>query len=173
MIEAARGVLNPMAGDIYIYSEVSTAHFLRSADTSNIGIAKIGLGFGLSLVAESSTGVLCSTDVACPPSGGQTPEDIGHQCAFQLLDTLSCGGTVSLAAAPTVLTLMAMGLEDVGRLRMGREILATEEIIGLGRDLRAFGASGWRIRDDATGMGGEVIVSVVGRGIVSIGRRMI
>ena len=59
MIEAARGVLNPMAGDIYIYSEVSTAHFLRSADTSNIGIAKIGLGFGLSLVAESSTGVLC------------------------------------------------------------------------------------------------------------------
>ena len=173
MIEAARGVLNPVVGDTYIFSDVSSAPFVPSGDKANPNAKrKTGVGFGLSLVAESSTGSLYSADLASPPSGGIPPEDIGRQCAYQLLDTISHGGTVSSAAAPTMLTLMAMGSEDVGRLQMGRDVVGTEDIISLGRDLRTFGASGWGIRDAATGQQGDVVVSIVGRGVGNVGRKI-
>jgi len=173
MIEAARGILNHMTGDTYIFSDVSSAPFLPTGDKSNPNAkTKIGIGFGLSLVAESSTGCLYSADLASPSGGGQAPEDIGQQCAYQLLECISAGGAVSLAAAPTVLTLMAMGSEDVGRLQIGRDVLGTEEIVGLARDLRAFGASGWGIRDTTSGAETDVVVSVVGRGVGNVGRKI-
>ncbi len=172
MIEAARGVLNPMTGDTYIFSDVSLAPYITSSDKSNPSKRKTGTGFGLSLVAESSTGSLYSADLASPPSGGVPPEDIGRQCAYQLLENVSLGGTVSLAAVPTMLTLMAMGSEDVGRIQMGKDVLGREEIIHLGRDLRAFGASGWGFREGTTGQEGDMVVSVVGRGVGNVGRKI-
>lgn len=173
MIEVARGVLNPMTGDTYIFSDVSSAPYLTSKDKSNPNQKrKTGVGFGLSLVAESSTGSLYSADLASPPAGGVPPEDIGRQCAYQLLESISLGGAVSLAAAPTVLTLMAMGSEDVGRLQLGKDVLSSESIIGLARDLKAFGASGWGARESTVGLDGDVVVSVVGRGIGNVGRKI-
>ncbi len=173
MIEEARGVLNPMTGDTYIFSDVSSAPYLTSKDKSNPNQRrKTGVGFGLSLVAESSTGSLFSADLASPPAGGVPPEDIGRQCAYQLLESISSGGAVSLAAAPTVLTLMAMGSEDVGRLRLSKDVLSSEPIIGLARDLKAFGASGWGVRESTTGSDSDVVVSVVGRGVGNVGRKI-
>lgn len=173
MIEEARGVLNPMTGDTYIFSDVSSAPYLSSTDKSTPNHKKkTGVGFGLSLVAESSTGSLYSADLASPPSGGVPPEDIGRQCAYQLLETVSFGGAVCLPAAPTVLTLMAMGSEDVGRLQLGRDVLGSESLVGLARDLKAFGASGWGVREATTGQEGDVVVSVVGRGVGNVGRKI-
>jgi len=173
MIEECRGVLNPMTADTYIFSDVSSAPHLPTPDKSNPKRrTKTGVGFGLSLVAESSTGALYSADVASPPSGGVPPEDIGKQCAFQLLESISLDGYISLASAPTMLTLMAMGSEDVGRLQMGRDVLGSESIVGLARDLRAFGASGWGVRDATNGQEGDVVVSVVGKGVGNIGRKI-
>ncbi|CAD6582575.1 MAG: hypothetical protein ASARMPRED_001003 [Alectoria sarmentosa] len=173
MIEEARGVLNPMTGDTYIFSDVSSAPYVTSIDESNPNRRrKTGVGFGLSLVAESSTGSLYSADLASPPAGGVPPEDIGRQCAYQLLESISFGGAVSLAAAPTVLTLMAMGSEDVGRLQLGKYVLSSEPIIGLARDLKAFGANGWGVRESTTGLDGDVVVSVVGRGVGNVGRKI-
>ena len=173
MIEEARGVLNPMTGDTYIFSDVSSAPYLTSKDTSNLNQKRrTGVGFGLSLVAESSTGSLYSADLASPPSGGVPPEDVGRQCAYQLLECISFGGAVSMAAAPTVLTLMAMGSEDVGRLLLGKDVLNSEPVIELARDLKAFGASGWGVRESTTGLDGDVVVSVVGRGVGNVGRKI-
>ena len=173
MIEEARGVLNPMVADTYIFSDVSSAPYLPSTDKAKPNEKKkTGVGFGLSLVAESSMECLYSADVASPSSGGVTPEDIGCQCAYQLLENISLGGCVSLAAAPTMLTLMAMGSEDVGRVQLGRDVLGSEVVIGLARDLRALGASGWGIRDATNGSEGDVVVSVVGRGVGNIGRKI-
>ncbi len=172
MIDCARSVLNPFIGDTYIFSDVSSAPFLPSTDKFSSGPKKkIGIGFGLSLVAESSTGSLYSADVASSPSGGQPPEDIGRRCAYQLLEAISLGGCVSAEAIPTVLTLMAMGSEDVGRVQLGKDVFGTEEIIGLGRDLRRFGASAWGIRD-AGAQTEEIVVSVVGRGVGNVGRKI-
>ncbi|KAJ5218253.1 RNA 3'-terminal phosphate cyclase-like protein [Penicillium cinerascens] len=174
MIEIARGILNPLSPDTYIFSDVSSAPLLPAPDKNNPNAKKkIGLGFGLSLVAESSTGCLYSADVASPPSGGQPPEDIGKQCAFQLLETVSKSGCVSPAAATTMLILMTMGSEDVGRLQVGRDVIADPNLIQLARDLSKFGAPGWGIRDAAgENEDGDVIVSVVGRGIGNVGRKV-
>ena len=173
MIEAARGVLNALSGDTYIYSDVSSAPFVASADRSQPGWkTKTGLGFGLSLIAESSTGVVYSADVASPVGGGEVPEDIGARCAWQLLDVVAMGGVVPLSAAPTVLVLMAMGSEDVGRVQLGKGVVGSEEIVGLARDLEMFGAAQWGVREAKEGGGDEVVVSVVGKGVGNVGRKV-
>ncbi|KAJ6105226.1 RNA-3'-phosphate cyclase family protein [Penicillium sp. IBT 18751x] len=119
-IKRIRGVA--YSSGTYIFSDVSSAPLLPAPDKNNPNAKKkIGLGFGLSLWwLESSTGCLYSADVASPPSGSQPPEDIGKQCAFQLLETVSKSGCVSPAAATTMLILMTMGSEDVGRLQVGQ-----------------------------------------------------
>merc|ERR1712098_861384 len=74
------------------------------------GKKRTGIGFGLSLIAETSAqGVIYSADVPAPSEGGVTPEDVGKQCAYQLLEVISQGGCFTRVGSPTVLTLMAMG----------------------------------------------------------------
>jgi RNA 3'-terminal phosphate cyclase-like protein len=171
MIHSAREVLNPLVADIHIAAQYDQAPLIPTGDKSG-GKKRVGIGFGLSLVAESSSaGVIFSADVAAPPEGGVVPEDIGKGCAYQLLEIIAQGGCVSQVSAGTVLTFMAMGSEDVGRLRIGKQVLATEEIITLARDLRKFGASSWGLRDVDDG-DDEVLVSVKGSGVGNVGRKM-
>lgn len=169
MIETARGVLNSFVADTYIFSDVSSAPYLPSHDRTETR-RKIGIGFGLSLVATTTTDCLYSADVASSTTGGEAAEDIGQRCACQLLDVISSGGCVSSVAAPTVLALMAMGSEDVGRLQIGKDVVGSEEIIGLARDLQMFGASGWGLRESKTE--NEVMLSVVGHGVGNVGRKI-
>jgi RNA 3'-terminal phosphate cyclase-like protein len=173
-IESARGVLNQFAADIYIFSDMSAASLVDAPEKNNpTAKKKVGLGFGLSLVAESSTGCLFSADVSSPAEGGVSAEDIGKQCAFQLLESVERGGCLSLEAAPTMLTLMAMGSEDVGRVQLGKEVVASQPIIQLARDLNTFGAPGWGFREaDGEKYEGQVVVSVVGNGIGNVGRKI-
>jgi RNA 3'-terminal phosphate cyclase-like protein len=172
MIHAARGVLNTLVGDVHVAAQYDQAPLI--ADSKEPGKKKrTGVGFGLALVAESSAqGVVYSADVAAPSEGGVTPEDIGKMCAYQLLENISLGGCVTRVGAGTVLTLMAMGSEDVGRLRLGRDVLATEDVILLGRDLKKFGASSWGMRDAEDDETGDIIVSVKGIGVGNVGRKM-
>jgi RNA 3'-terminal phosphate cyclase-like protein len=174
MIYEARGVLNKLVSDIHVAAQYDQAPLVNSGDKSNPkAMRRMGIGFGLSLVAESSSqGVWYSADVAAPPEGGVTPEDIGKQCAYQLLETISQGGCVTRAGASTLLTLMAMGSEDVGRIRMGRDVVGTEDVIQLSRDLRKFGASAWGLRDVEEDEHGDVVVSVKGMGVGNVGRKL-
>jgi RNA 3'-terminal phosphate cyclase-like protein len=173
MIHGARGVLHTFVPDTFIFTDASGAPLINTDVKGHAsGKVKGAVGFGLSLVAESSTGCLYSADVCSPPEGGVPADEIGKQCALQLLEKISQGGCVESVAAPTVLMLMAMGSEDVGRVALGREVLASEEVIQLARDSKAFGGSGWGFRDP----GGdeekiEVVVSVVGRGVGNVGRK--
>ncbi|KAK4158124.1 RNA 3'-terminal phosphate cyclase/enolpyruvate transferase [Chaetomidium leptoderma] len=172
MITAARGVLNQLVSDVHVAAQYDPAPLVGEKGSAQK--KKTGIGFGLSLVAESSAdGVIYAADEVAPPQGGVVPEDIGTRCAYQLLEVIAQGGCVTGAAAPTVLTLMAMGSEDVGRLRLGREVMAREEIIGLARDLKQFGGSSWGIRD--AGDDDEVedlILSVKGSGVGNVGRKV-
>lgn len=173
-IEAARGVLNSFVADTYVYSDVGGAPYAvgeGGRGPVSERKKKIGVGFGISLVAESSTGCIFSADVASPPTGGVAAEDIGRQAAYQLLESISRGGCVSDVAAPLMLMFMAMGSEDVGRLQIGKEVLATEEMVHLARDLRTFGCSAWGMRDAKDREGG-VVLSVVGRGVGNVGRKI-
>lgn len=171
MIHAAREVLNPLVPDIHVAAQYDQAPLVQVGTDKNQK-KRTGIGFGLSLVAESSaTGVLYSADEVSPPQGGVVPEDIGKRCAYQLLEVISQGGCVTGLSAPTVLTLMAMGSEDVGRLRLGRDVVGREETIGLARDLKTFKASTWGIRDADEDDSGDVIISVKGTGVGNVGRK--
>lgn len=170
-IHAAKGVLNEFVPDTRIHSDVSSAPLIAAPERNNANAKKkIGLGFGLSLVAESNTGALYSADVASDSNGGEVPEDLGKRCAYQLLESIAQGGFVSNVAAPTVLTMMAMGSEDVGRLAIGKEVLGTEQVVQLARDLRAFGMNAWGIKDSDEE--GEALVSIIGRGVGNVGRKI-
>jgi RNA 3'-terminal phosphate cyclase-like protein len=172
MIHSAREVLNPLVADIHIASQYDQAPLVPDGD--NLGNKRrMGIGFGLSLVAESSAaGVLYSADVVAPSAGGVVPEDLGKMCAYQLLEAIKKGGCMSLAASSTALILMAMGSEDVGRLRLGRDVTGTEMVIGLARDLKTFGASSWGLRDVEDDDTGDIIISVKGTGVGNVGRKV-
>lgn len=170
MIHSAREVLNPLVSDIHVAAQYDQAPLVPTDKAGSK--RRLGIGFGLSLVAESSSvGVLYSADVVVLPSGGQVPEEIGKKCAYQLLEAIAQGGCVSQVSASAMLILMAMGSEDVGRLRIGREVVGTEESVGLARDLKTFGASSWGLRDvdDETG---DIIISVKGSGVGNVGRKI-
>ncbi|KAF2634978.1 18S rRNA biogenesis protein [Massarina eburnea CBS 473.64] len=179
MIEVARGILNKFVPDTYIFSDVSPAPLNPTYSKTNPNEKTKGaVGFGLSLVAESSTNCLYSADVASPPQGGTTPEDIGKQCAYQLLEKISHGGCVEVTATETMLLLMAMGSEDVGRVCVGRDVLGTEEVVQLGRDVKDFTGASWGLRGRGVREGDEeeeeeeIVVSVVGRGVGNVGRKV-
>jgi RNA 3'-terminal phosphate cyclase-like protein len=137
---------------------------------------RTGIGFGISLIAEtSSQGVIYFADEVVPSAGGITPEEVGKKCALQLLETIERGGCVTRTGALTALTLMAMGSEDVGRIRLGRDVVASEEIITLGRDLKKFGASSWGLRDvddEEEGEVQDIVISVKGTGVGNVGRKI-
>ncbi|KAG5998562.1 hypothetical protein E4U52_007633 [Claviceps spartinae] len=174
MIHSAREVLNPLVSDVHIAAQYDQAPLvpIRDDKLGSSSKRRLGIGYGLSLVAESSAvGVLYSADVVVPASGGMVPEDIGKRCAYQLLETIAQGGCVTQVSASVVLILMAMGSEDVGRLRIGRDVLATEDTVSLARDLKTFGASSWGLRD-VEDESGDIIVSVKGTGVGNVGRKM-
>ena len=174
MIQAAREVLNPLVPDIHVAAQYDTAPLVSTDPRDKTIKKRLGLGFGLSLVAESSSaGVLYSADEVAPPEGGVVPEDVGRRCAYQLLEMIAQGGCVSTVSASTVLTLMAMGSEDVGRLRLGREVAGREDTIELARDLKTFGASSWGLRDaDDDDTNNDILVSVKGTGVGNVGRKV-
>ncbi|KAF4122444.1 RNA 3'-terminal phosphate cyclase-like protein [Geosmithia morbida] len=171
MIHAAREILNPFVSDIHVAAQYDQAPLVPTGDSAG-SKRRLGIGFGLSLVAESSAvGVLYSADAVVPPKGGVVPEDIGKNCAYQLLETIAKGGCVTPVSASTVLVLMAMGSEDVGRLRIGRDVIGCEDLVTLARDLKTFGASSWGLRDvnDDTD---DIQVAVKGTGVGNVGRKM-
>jgi RNA 3'-terminal phosphate cyclase-like protein len=171
-IEAVRGILNKFCADIYIFSDTSPASLLPAPTKSDpTAKRKIGLGFGLSLVAESTSKALFSADAASTADGGVPAEEIGKSAAYQLLESIQRGGCVSVEAASTIFTLMAMGSEDVGRICVGKEVIGSENVVQLARDLNAFGAAGWGFRE-AGEKDDEVVVSVVGRGVGNVGRKI-
>jgi RNA 3'-terminal phosphate cyclase-like protein len=164
MIFAARGVLNALTGEIKIGESPPGRDDARNG---------VGIGFGLCLVAESSlAGVLYSADVVAPAKGGTLPEDIGTRCAYQLLEAIDQAGCISLTGASTVLTLMAMGSEDVGRLRVSRDVMVSENLVSLARDLKKFGANPWGLRDVDDDDTTDIFVSVKGSGVGNVGRKV-
>ncbi|CAK7215256.1 hypothetical protein SCUCBS95973_002420 [Sporothrix curviconia] len=180
MIHAARGVLNALTGEIKI------AEAPPSKDGGSADNERPGIGFGMCLVAESNVnGVVYAADVVSPPQGGVLAEDLGTLCAHRLLEAIAQGGCASFSSAPTILTLMAMGSEDVGRLRLSRDVVVAEEVMGLARDLKAFGASSWGLRpaegdilgddgddEDEDSSKNDVFVSIKGTGLGNVGRKV-
>ncbi|XP_066916012.1 RNA 3'-terminal phosphate cyclase-like protein [Clytia hemisphaerica] len=112
MVDSSRKILNQFLSDIYIYTDS-----VKGAQSGN------SPGFGLSIMAESTTGVMLCVDACSNAKGdGETavvPEDLGKTAAMQLLQEVYRGGCVDSMHQSLVLVYMALGQMDVSKVMMG------------------------------------------------------
>jgi hypothetical protein len=121
-VVTCRGVLNKLLPDVYIY-------------TDHVKGPESGLspGFGVTLVAESTSGCLASAE-SCT-GAGETPEELGARVASLLCDEVSRGGCVDTNLVPMFLVFMALTPEDVSRVRVGKLSPRAISVLRLLRDL--------------------------------------
>ncbi|KAK0538141.1 hypothetical protein OC842_001390 [Tilletia horrida] len=120
MIDAARGVLNRYIPDLFLFSDV-----YKGDDSGK------SPGFALSLVSTSTTGALhCVEGVSQP---GSVPEDVALKTARSLLSEIATRGCIDRAHQSHVLALMALGPQDVGKVRLGT---LTPQSVQMMRDIK-------------------------------------
>jgi RNA 3'-terminal phosphate cyclase-like protein len=206
-VDAARGVLNKFLPDVYIFTD----HHPGDGREGGKGAArgkKSSPGFGLSLVAETTTGCLLGADAAsgagraaweegvsafgdaaenendenengafalgASGAGGRkrhrgepaTPEDLGASTTEALMAEVQRGGVCDSAHQPLVLLLMAIGPEQLSKVRLGR---LTPRAVKTLRVIKAFFGVTFDIRPEPDS--GTVFLSTVGAGIRNIARR--
>ncbi|KAJ0976476.1 hypothetical protein J5N97_018441 [Dioscorea zingiberensis] len=124
MVYAARGIFNRFIPDVHIFTD----H--RSGPSGGNSP-----GYGLSLVAETTTGCLISADSAVCYSHGDNmdaiedseekpdlmpPEDVGVQAASMLLGEIEQGGVVDSTHQGLLFLLCALCPPDVSKVRVGK-----------------------------------------------------
>jgi RNA 3'-terminal phosphate cyclase-like protein len=132
MVESARGYLNRLLPDVYIYTDVYKG--------SESGLSP---GFALSLVTESTSGTLHAAEYTA--QAGQTPEEVGELSAKLLLSEIQKGGAIASVAQPLIVLNMALSSEDVSKVRFGKLTPFTIQYL---RDLKTFFGIMFKIRTD-------------------------
>ncbi|KAG9079073.1 hypothetical protein FS749_008854 [Ceratobasidium sp. UAMH 11750] len=150
MIDASREVLNRYINDIYLVTDV-----YRRDDSGK------SPGFGMSLVATSTTGALhCAEAIG---EGGAVPNDIGYTASRALLAEIQRGGCVDRHHQWLVLLFMVLGSEDVGRCRMGELTVRSVQFL---RDIKHFFGTSFKITPTPDSEN-ELILSCFGTGYVN------
>jgi RNA 3'-terminal phosphate cyclase-like protein len=130
MQESARSLLTRYIPDVYIYTDV-----FKGTESG------FSPGYALSLVAETDSDVLISTECTYqrPDASAQedsvvkdvmdmlveeytfpTPEDLGIRCARQLLTEIKKGGCVDSNSQWMTLLFMTLGPVDVSKVKFGK-----------------------------------------------------
>ena len=154
MVDGARKVLNNYLPDVWVYTDV---HKGKTSGASP--------GFGVCLVAETTSGCLLSAEIA--GYAGALPEHLGLTCADGLLEQVVQGGAIDAANQPLVLTLMCLGPEDVSRIRLGAEL--SPSAISTLRLLKDFLGVTFRIEVDADG---SLLLACRGAGFKNTSQRV-
>lgn len=171
MVDAARGVLNAFIPDVYIFTD---HHVGPEAGKSP--------GYGLSLVAETTTGCVLGADAAstacasamseaadlewADDAEARVPEDVGRRVAEALVAEIQRGGVVDSTHQSLALILLAIGPEQVSRIRLGQ---LTPRAIETLRALKAFFGVTFHVQPEPES--GTVFCSVVGVGLKNVARR--
>ena len=154
LVDGARKVLNHYLPDVWVYTDV------HKGATSGASP-----GFGVALVAETTSGALLSSEMC--GYAGALPEDLGLTCADGLLEQVRGGGVVDAANQPLVLTLMCLGPEDVSRVRLGDEL--SDATVGALRLLKEFLGVTFRIETDTDG---SLVLACRGCGFKNLSQRV-
>ncbi|KAF8072773.1 RCL1 [Scenedesmus sp. PABB004] len=170
MVDAARGVLNALLADVYIFTDAAGGGGGGSP------------GYGITLVAETTSGCLLSAEAAATQGargagggggGGDAeeplvvPEDIGRAAAQLLLDEVARGGVADGTHQGLLLLLAALGPEEMNCVRLGpltpyavRTLRHVKEFLGVTFSMRTEAASG------------TIYLSCVGAGLKNINRKV-
>jgi RNA 3'-terminal phosphate cyclase-like protein len=107
--EAVRGVVNTFLPDVYVYTD----HY-KGKDAGH------SPGYGLAVVAETTTSALLTAELCTDGDGPATlPEDLGAKVGRLLCDEVARRGCVDTMHQWLCVGLMSLTPEDVSRVRMG------------------------------------------------------
>lgn len=108
MIDSIRNVFNDYLPDVWIYWD----HYKKD----KAGLSK---GYGVSLVAETTTECLIWIDQIYNIGDVSDPEKLGESAAMKLLDEIYYSGYTDIKFAPTILLLMALSdLENMSEIKL-------------------------------------------------------
>ncbi|XP_063900961.1 RNA 3'-terminal phosphate cyclase-like protein [Zophobas morio] len=107
VVEGCRSLLNPYLPDVYIYTD----HY-KGVESG------LSPGYGVSLVAETTSGALLSAEESA--TAGVSPFDVGRTAARLLLEEIYRGGCVDTQSQSLALLLMALSPPDVSKIRIGK-----------------------------------------------------
>eukprot|EP01133_Synstelium_polycarpum_P018950 gene18950-22677_t len=153
VLDTAKGILLTFTPDVYISSD----HYKGSESGSSPG-------YGLTLVAETTTG--CCISAECMGAPGETPEDLGEKTANFLLEEILNGGCIDSNNQSLALLLMVLCPEDVSKVRLGRLTPYTIEYV---RHLKEFFGVTFKIEADEETK--TVIFTCLGIGFKNMSRR--
>lgn len=112
MIDSVRNVFNDYLPDVWIHTD----HYKKE----NAGLSK---GYGISIVAETTTEWLLSADSIYQMGEISDPEKLGETAAIELLDQIYYCGSIDLRVAPTLILLMGLSSnENVSDIKLGKII---------------------------------------------------
>ncbi|XP_012264455.1 probable RNA 3'-terminal phosphate cyclase-like protein [Athalia rosae] len=168
MVESAKGVLLKFLPDVYIHTDQT-----RGASSGK------SPGFGLSLVAETTSGIFLSGEAFSPLTEKGSlpcvPEDLGREAALHLLDEIYRGGCVDSPFQSLAALFMALGKKDVSKMTVGPLTQAMTQFL---RDLRDFFGIVFKLdtaKSDESTEDEQLLISLtcVGIGYTNINRRVI
>eukprot|EP00644_Phytophthora_capsici_P004345 jgi/Phyca11/7190/fgenesh1_pm.PHYCAscaffold_17_\ len=154
IVETSRGLFNKLLPDVYIYSD----HY-KGAESGQ------SPGFALSIVAETTTGVFLGAEAAAEP--GDLPEDVATRASHALCEEIQKGGCVDSTNQALVLLLMALGPEDVAKVRFGKLTPYSIECL---RHLRDFFGITFKIKPDPETK--TVLLSCLGVGFKNLSKKV-
>lgn len=153
MIQTCREIMNPYASDIYIYSDVSS-----NKDSGGSS------GYGISLVAEMTTGCLISFEQMAQPQ--QIPEELAEETTKLFLFEILRRGCVDSMHQSLMLLLMAVGSEDVSKIRLGK---LSQYSINYLRNIKEFFGVTFKIEPDAESK--TILLTCLGAGIKNLSKK--
>ncbi|KAI3429824.1 hypothetical protein D9Q98_010137 [Chlorella vulgaris] len=178
MVDGARGVLNDLLADVYIFTD----HMTGSAAGSSPG-------YGVTLVAETTSGRLLAAEAAAAldrgSGGGVTaaaaaadgggagadeevvPEDIGVRAAHLLLEEVQRGGVVDSSHQSLLLLLCALGPDEMNEVRLGP---LTPHAVRTLRHIREFFSVQFSVRPERESQ--TIFLSCVGAGVKNLSKRI-
>lgn len=112
LVEAVKGVFLQFIPDVYIYTDHHRGN--RSGKSP---------GFGITVVAETTTGVYYTAEAVSNPSGcgklPSVPEEVGKEAAFLLLEEVFRGGCVDSTFQSLAALFMTVATKDISKCVMG------------------------------------------------------
>ncbi|KAK4784583.1 hypothetical protein SAY86_018951 [Trapa natans] len=168
-IHSARGIFNRLLPDVHIFTDHRTGPQAGKSP-----------GYGMSLVAETTSGCFISTDTAVSYRGGNEEvemeeekteivpaEDLGEQTASALLGEIEQGGVVDSVHQGLLFLLCAACPPDVSKVRVGK---LSPYGIGTLRNIRDFLGVTFVIKPDPSTE--TVILKCVGCGLKNFSKKV-
>ncbi|KAI8823578.1 RNA 3'-terminal phosphate cyclase/enolpyruvate transferase [Fimicolochytrium jonesii] len=180
VVETSRSMMTRYIPDVYIYTDV-----YKGAESGQ------SPGYALTIVAESTTGALLSAECAFQPRKPanadvetnivsrreddalandyhfQTPEDLGAFTGRKLLQEIEKGGCFDTSSQWLGALFLALGPEDVGKIRVGALSPFTIQYL---RDIKSFLGITFKVTPDHSNQ--TVLLTCLGMGYTNTNKKV-